>query len=190
MKTIGLIDNHDSFTYNLVAYLRQCRAKVIVKNNTTPVSVIKKLKPDLLVYSPGPGNPAQAGKLLTYIKKFSGVIPQFGVCLGMQAMLEAFGGSLQVLPKPVHGRGSVITHDGSGIFQGLPKTLLVGRYHSLAADYVPDCFVVTAKTKDNIVMGISHKSLSITGVQFHPESILTNPHYGLKMIRNVLEQKN
>lgn len=188
-KQIVLIDNFDSFTYNLVDYFRQCGATVEVYRNTTPVAKIKQTKPALMVYSPGPGNPRQSGHLLEYIKTFSGQVPQFGVCLGLQAMVEAFGGSLHVLKRPMHGKSSPIKHDGKTIFQGLPNPLIVGRYHSLAADVVPTEFVVSARSvDDDQVMAIRHRSLPIEAVQFHPESILTaKDQVGLQMIRNVLK---
>lgn len=188
-KQIILIDNFDSFTYNLVDYLRQLGATVTVLRNNTPVATVKQAKPDLVVYSPGPGNPSQSGHLLEYIKTFSGVYPQFGVCLGLQAMVEAFGGSLQVLKKPMHGKASLIKHDAGTIFHSVPNPLLVGRYHSLVADRVPSEFVVSARSlDDDQVMAIRHQTLPIEAVQFHPESILTAKNsVGLKMIRNVLE---
>ncbi len=186
---VVLIDNFDSFTYNLVDYLRQCGAMVTVFRNTTPIAKVKQAQPDLVVYSPGPGNPSQSGHLLEYIKTFTGVYPQFGVCLGLQAMVEAFGGSLQVLKKPMHGKASLVQHDGGSIFTGLPNPLTVGRYHSLAADQVPPEFVVSARSlDDDQVMAIRHKTLPIEAVQFHPESILTaKDGLGLQLIRNVLE---
>lgn len=188
-KRIVLIDNFDSFTYNLVDYFRQCGATVEVYRNTTPVAKIKQTKPDLIVYSPGPGNPSQSGHLLEYIKTFSGQVPQFGVCLGLQAMVEAFGGSLRVLDYPMHGKSSPIQHDGKTIFKGLPNPMVVGRYHSLVADHVPPEFEVSARTaEDDLVMAIRHTSLAIEAVQFHPESILTaKDQVGLQMIRNVLK---
>lgn len=170
-------------------YLRQLGATVTVFRNNTSVAKVKQVRPDLVVYSPGPGNPSQSGHLLEYIKTFSGVYPQFGVCLGLQAIVEAFGGSLQVLKKPMHGKSSLIKHDGGSIFTGLPNPLTVGRYHSLAADQVSAEFVVSARSlDDDQVMAIRHKSLPIEAVQFHPESILTAKNsVGLKMISNVLE---
>ncbi len=188
-KHVVLIDNFDSFTYNLVDYFRQLGATVDVHRNTVSVATVANLRPDLVVYSPGPGNPSQAGHLLDYITAFQGKFPQFGVCLGMQAMIEALGGTLRVLEHPVHGKASEITHDGQTIFQGLPSPMLVGRYHSLAADVMPTELTASAQTVgDQVVMAIRHRSLPIEGVQFHPESILTaQSNHGLKIIRNVLE---
>ncbi len=186
--TIILIDNFDSFTYNLVDYFRQCGATVTVFRNTTAVIKVKQTKPDLVVYSPGPGNPSQSGHLLEYIKTFTGVYPQFGVCLGLQAMVEAFGGTLQVLEHPMHGKSSQVKHDGKTIFTNLPNPLTVGRYHSLAADRVPAEFIVSARSlDDDQVMAIRHVTLPIEAVQFHPESILTaKNNVGLQLIQNVL----
>lgn len=188
-KRLVLIDNFDSFTYNLVDYFRQLGAEVTVYRNNVSTGKVQAAKPDLVVYSPGPGNPSQSGNLLQYIKTFSGVYPQFGVCLGLQAMIEAFGGSLKVLKKPMHGKSSLIKHDGGSIFTGLPNPLTVGRYHSLAADRVPVEFMVSARSlDDDQVMAIRHKSLPIEAVQFHPESILTaKDGLGLQIIRNVME---
>lgn len=188
-KHILLIDNFDSFTYNLVDYFRQLGATVTVKRNTASVASVSQLPIDLVVYSPGPGNPQQSGHLLDYIEHFTGKRPQFGVCLGLQAMVEALGGTLQVLKHPMHGKASPMQHDGKTIFQGLPNPMMVGRYHSLAADRLPAEFTVSARsTDDDVVMAIRHKTLPIEGVQFHPESILTAQHQtGLKLIANVLK---
>lgn len=188
---VVLIDNFDSFTYNLVDYFKQCGANITVYRNTVPVATVAKTPADLIVYSPGPGNPSQAGHLLDYIKYFSRaphVVPQFGVCLGLQAMVEAFGGSLKVLAQPVHGKASRVRHDGKTIFKGLPNPLVVGRYHSLAAKIVPAEFTVSARTVvDDVVMAIRHNTLPLEAVQFHPESILTNPTAaGVRLIKNVL----
>lgn len=188
MHRIVLIDNFDSFTYNLVDYFKQAGADVTVLTNTASITEIQQFQPQLLVYSPGPGNPSQAGNLLAYIKYFSEKnLPQFGVCLGMQAMIESFGGTLQVLPEPKHGKTSLIDCMPGKVFRDLPKRFEVGRYHSLAAQIVPECFTVVATTiDDNTVMAIEHNTLLISGVQFHPESILTNPEIGLRIIKNVL----
>lgn len=193
---IVMIDNFDSFTFNLVDYFKQAGARLTVYRNTAAVSTIEKLQPDLLVYSPGPGNPQQAGNVLTYIKHFAERVPQFGVCLGMQAMVEAFGGSLRVLSQPVHGKSSMVHHDGKTIFQGIVNPMEVGRYHSLAAERMPDALTVSATTidhpaglpQDEVVMAVRHTTLPIEGVQFHPESILSFKNKaGMQMIRNVLQ---
>lgn len=191
-----MIDNFDSFTFNLVDYFKQAGARLTVYRNTVAVSTIEKLHPDLLVYSPGPGNPQQAGNLLTFIQHFAERVPQFGVCLGMQAMIEAFGGSLRVLPQPVHGKASLVKHDGNTIFSGIASPMEVGRYHSLAAERMPDALAVSATTidhpanlsEDEVVMAVRHTTLPIEGVQFHPESILSFKNTaGLQMIHNVLK---
>lgn len=188
-KQIVLIDNFDSFTFNLVDYLKQCGAQVTVFRNTVPVSTVSAAKPDVLIYSPGPGNPSQSGNLLAYIKHFSGKVPEFGVCLGLQAIIESFGGTLQVLDHPKHGKASPVQHDGKTIFTGLVNPMTAGRYHSLAADRVPVDFVISARsTDDDVVMAIRHNTLPIEAVQFHPESILTAKQgAGLQLIRNVLK---
>lgn len=195
---ILMIDNFDSFTYNLVDYLKQTGAKVTVLRNTASVADAVAVGADGIVYSPGPGTPSEAGNLLAYIMEFtrSGT-PQFGVCLGMQAMIEVFGGTLRVLPKPKHGKSSLIAHNGEGVFAGLPNPMEVGRYHSLAADIVPPIVTVTATTNDGdvaegengeVVMAIQHNALPIAGVQFHPESVLSfADNAGLAMMRNVVE---
>lgn len=193
MKHVVMIDNFDSFTFNLVDYFKQMGARLTVYRNTATIKTIEKIRPDLLVYSPGPGNPQQAGNLLEYIKHFSDQIPQFGVCLGMQAMVEAFGGTLRILPEPVHGKSSDIQHDNRTIFKDLPNPMEVGRYHSLAAEKMPLHFEVSARTvdkkTDDVVMAIRHHTLPIEGVQFHPESILSyKDKAGFQMICNVMEE--
>lgn len=188
-RQIVLIDNFDSFTYNLVDYFKQGGARVTVYRNTVSPRTVAKARPDLIVYSPGPGNPRQAGNLLRTIQYFSAKqMPQFGVCLGLQAVIEAFGGTLRVLDHPLHGKSSLIRHDGQTIFRRLPNPMLVGRYHSLAADQVPAVLAVTATTvADKIVMAVRHRQLPIEAVQFHPESILTSQQsVGLQLIKNVL----
>lgn len=193
IRNVVMIDNFDSFTYNLVDYLKQTGVRVTVFRNTTPVKAIERASPDLLVFSPGPGNPSQAGHLLQYIRFFSKRVPQFGVCLGLQAMVEAFGGSLRILKRPYHGKASLVKHTGEGIFQNIPNPVAVGRYHSLAVATMPENFTVTATTTDpengEVVMAIKHTTLPLQAVQFHPESILTAKHQaGLQMIRNLIDQ--
>lgn len=187
-RHIVLIDNFDSFTFNLVDYFKQCGAQVTVYCNDVAPAIIMRARPRLVVYSPGPGNPKRAGHLLEYIDYFTGRLPQFGVCLGLQAMIEANGGSLRVLKQPLHGKTSLIQHDGKTIFTDLPNPLSVGRYHSLAASAVPNEFEVSATTvADQTVMAIRHRRLPIEAVQFHPESILTSARQvGLHLIDNVL----
>ena len=183
---ITMIDNFDSFTFNLVDYFRRLECAVRVYRNNIPVDIVAASEPDLLVFSPGPSTPSNAGNLLAYIHHFHQHVPLFGVCLGHQAMIEYFGGTLRVLPRPYHGKQSEIDHHGQGIYEDLPSPLPVGRYHSLVGDVIPDVFDVTA-TWGDVVMGVRHRSLPIEGVQFHPESILTmeNSH-GLRLLGNLL----
>ena len=182
------IDNFDSFTYNLVDDFckRDCIAKVYRAD--TPLDTLKKIaedfKPDLLVISPGPGNPSSAGVTLEAIGYFKDILPIFGVCLGHQALVEYFGGVVSHAPKVMHGKASKVTHNGKGIFEGVENPLQAGRYHSLCAVKVPECLEVTAQYED-IVMGVQHKQKTIFGVQFHPESILTPT--GGKIIQNLLK---
>jgi anthranilate synthase/aminodeoxychorismate synthase-like glutamine amidotransferase len=182
------IDNFDSFTYNLVDDFckRDCTAKVYRAD--TPLESLKQIaeefKPDLLVISPGPGTPAKAGVTLQAIGYFQDRLPIFGVCLGHQAIVEYFGGTVSHAPKVMHGKSSKIIHNGKGIFEGLENPLQAGRYHSLCAIKTPDCLEVTAQY-DNIVMAVEHKQKPIFGVQFHPESILTPT--GGKIIQNLLK---
>jgi anthranilate synthase/aminodeoxychorismate synthase-like glutamine amidotransferase len=184
------IDNFDSFTYNLVDDFckRDCIAKVYRAD--TPLENLKQIaeefKPNLLVISPGPGTPANAGVTLKAIGYFKDILPIFGVCLGHQAIVEYFGGKISHAPTVCHGKASRVTHNGKDIFEGLENPLQAGRYHSLCAvpTEVPDCLEVTAKF-DDIIMGVRHKEKPIFGVQFHPESILTPT--GGKIIQNLLK---
>ncbi|MBU1261067.1 MAG: aminodeoxychorismate/anthranilate synthase component II [Planctomycetes bacterium] len=182
------IDNFDSFTYNLVDDFckRDCIAKVYRAD--TPLEKLKKIaedfRPDLLVISPGPGTPAKAGVTLEAIGYFKDILPIFGVCLGHQAIVEYFGGTVSHAPIVCHGKASKVTHNGKGIFESVENPLQAGRYHSLCAVEVPDCLEVTAQYED-IVMGVQHKQKPIFGVQFHPESILTPT--GGKIIQNLLK---
>lgn len=181
------IDNFDSFTYNLVDDFckRNCIAKVYRAD--TPLESLKKIaeqfEPDLLVISPGPGNPKSAGVTLEAIGYFKDRLPIFGVCLGHQALVEYFGGVVSHAPKVMHGKSSKVTHNEKGIFANVENPLQAGRYHSLCATKMPDCLEVTAEY-ENIVMGLQHKEKPIFGVQFHPESILTPA--GGKIIQNLL----
>jgi anthranilate synthase component II len=183
---VTVIDNFDSFTFNLVDYFRRLECQVRVYRNNIPVDIVAASEPDLLVLSPGPSTPHNAGYLLDYIDYFHRLRPIFGVCLGHQAMIEYFGGSLRVLPRPYHGKQSLIEHCGTGIYRNLPSPLPVGRYHSLIGDRIPEVLEVTA-TWGEVVMGVRHRTLPVEGVQFHPESILTMEHsHGLRLIRNLL----
>lgn len=185
---IFLVDNYDSFTFNLAEYFKIQGAEVTVYRNDLDPELIEAHDPDLIVLSPGPSVPSNAGNLLAVIERYAGQRPIFGVCLGHQAIIEAMGGQLDFLDYPVHGKSSPITHDGRGLFKGLPNPVDVGRYHSLIGSKVPDCLEVTAQSEEGIVMAVEHKQHKILGVQFHPESILTaKGDHGLSMIANLLD---
>jgi anthranilate synthase/aminodeoxychorismate synthase-like glutamine amidotransferase len=171
---ILVLDNYDSFTWNLVHLFEERGADVhVFRNDAITVSEAEALAPDRLVISPGPGRPEDAGVSLELVRALGPRVPTLGVCLGHQAVVEAFGGSVGSARALLHGKASVIRHDGHGVFSGLPDEIEVGRYHSLAATEVPDELVVTARTDDGEVMGVRHRTLRIEGVQFHPESVLT-----------------
>jgi len=182
------IDNFDSFTYNLVDEFAKRKCPTKVYRADTPLVELKKVakdfKPDLLVLSPGPGCPSTAGVTLEAIDYFHDKLCVFGVCLGHQALVQYFGGTVGHAPEVMHGKPSRITHDGTGVFEGLENPLQAGRYHSLCATALPPCLRKTAEF-ETIVMGIQHTTLPIYGVQFHPESILTPA--GGKIIENVLQ---
>jgi len=184
---ILLIDNYDSFTYNLVQAFLVLEAEVLVyRNDAITVQDAKSLRPTHLVISPGPGRPSDAGRSLEMIDAFVGDVPVLGVCLGHQSLVEYFGGEIVSAASLMHGKTSIIHHDGEGIFTGVPNPLEVGRYHSLAAnrDLVPKVLTVTARTDDEEIMGVRHVALPVEGVQFHPESVLT-PH-GPQLLENFL----
>ena len=169
-----VLDNYDSFTWNLVHLFEERGAEVhVFRNDAITVSEAEAIAPDRLVISPGPGRPEDAGVSLELIRALGSRVPTLGVCLGHQAVVEAFGGSIGSARALLHGKASVIHHDGKGVFAGLPEEIEVGRYHSLAATRVPDELVVTARTDDDEVMGVRHRTLRVEGVQFHPESVLT-----------------
>jgi anthranilate synthase/aminodeoxychorismate synthase-like glutamine amidotransferase len=178
-----MIDNYDSFTYNLVQYLRMLGAEVLVHRNDA-LSVVEALalEPSHLVVSPGPGTPRDAGISIDVIKAFAGRVPVLGVCLGHQAIVEAWGGHVRPAMSLMHGKTSRVFHDGRGVYADLPQPFEAGRYHSLAVrrDELPAELEVSAYTEDGEVMGVRHKTLPVEGVQFHPESVLT-PH-GLTML--------
>ena len=180
-----MIDNYDSFTYNLVHLFEELGAEVVtVRNDAITVDEAAALAPDRLVVSPGPGRPADAGVSIEVIRRLGETTPTLGVCLGHQAIVEAYGGTVGQARALLHGKASVVTHDGRGVYEGLPDELEVGRYHSLAATEVPDDLTITAQTADGEVMGVRHARLPIEGVQFHPESVLTP--LGPELARNFL----
>jgi anthranilate synthase component II len=184
-----MIDNYDSFTYNLVQYLGELGQDVhVVRNDAISIAEITRLAPQYLVISPGPCAPQQAGISLAAIREFAGKIPLLGVCLGHQAIGEAFGGKVVHAKKLMHGKVSPVTHENVGVFRGLPNPLICTRYHSLAIERVtlPDCLAVTASTEDGEIMGVRHKTLAVEGVQFHPESILTER--GHDLLKNFLTE--
>lgn len=173
---ILLIDNYDSFTYNLVQYLGELGAEVLVKrNDEITLDQIASLAPERVVISPGPCTPNEAGISIDLIKRFAGDIPILGVCLGHQAIGAAYGGDVVRAPYVMHGKTSEIRHDGKTIYRGIPNPFTATRYHSLVIDRntLPDVLEITAETVDGIIMGVRHKEFAIEGVQFHPESILT-----------------
>ena len=184
MKVL-MVDNYDSFTYNLVHLLEELGAEVVtVRNDAISPDEAVALAPDRLVVSPGPGRPADAGVSVELIRRLGPTTRTLGVCLGHQAIVEAFGGHVGQARALLHGKSSVVSHDGNGVFAGLPPDVEVGRYHSLAATTVPDELVVTSRAADGEVMGVRHLRYSIEGVQFHPESVLTP--LGPDMARNFL----
>jgi anthranilate synthase component II len=180
-----MIDNYDSFTYNLVHLFEELGAEVVtVRNDAITVDEARHGGFDRLVVSPGPGRPETAGISIDLIRALGPSVPTLGVCLGHQAIVEAFGGTVGQAKALLHGKASVISHDGLGIYAELPADVEVGRYHSLAATEVPDDLTVTSHTQDGEVMGVRHRELPIEGVQFHPESVLTP--LGPAMARNFL----
>jgi anthranilate synthase component 2 len=182
-----MVDNYDSFTYNLVHLFEELGAEVVVRrNDELGVDEAEALAPDRLVVSPGPGRPTDAGVSVELIRTIGPRVPTLGVCLGHQAIVEAFGGDIGQAKALLHGKASTVVHDGRGVFAGLPERFDAGRYHSLAAVRVPDELEVSARTEDGEVMGVRHRELPIEGVQFHPESVLTLP-LGRDIARNFLE---
>jgi anthranilate synthase/aminodeoxychorismate synthase-like glutamine amidotransferase len=187
MPRLLLIDNYDSFTYNLVQAFLVLGAEVIVhRNDEITVEAALALEPTHLCISPGPGTPRDAGVSMKMIEAFAGRIPVFGVCLGHQSLVEVFGGRVVRAPRLMHGKTSLVSHDGRGVFAGLPDPLQAGRYHSLIAerDAIPASLEVTAWTAEGEIMGVRHRELAVEGVQFHPESILTPD--GPKLMGNFL----
>jgi len=183
-----VIDNYDSFTYNLVQYLGELGADMkVVRNDEVSVDEIENdLRPERILISPGPGTPDDAGITLSAIERFAGKLPILGVCLGHQAIGQHFGGEVVRAPVPVHGKPVEIKHDGKTIFDGIPQDFSAGRYHSLVVERnsVPDCLEISAESPDGLVMAMRHKTEKIEGVQFHPESILTD--HGKLLLKNFL----
>jgi len=185
---ILMIDNFDSFTYNLVQYLGEAGHELVVKrNDEITLDEIADMKPDHLIISPGPCSPNEAGISVAAIERFAGEIPILGVCLGHQAIGQAFGGKIVRAQSLMHGKTSEIHHDNRGVFESLPEPFAATRYHSLAIEResVPDCLEVSARTPDGEIMGVRHKTLPLEGVQFHPESILTGEH-GKTLLQNFI----
>ena len=185
---ILMIDNYDSFTYNLVQAFRELGADMqVIRNDQIDVDGIRALAPSALILSPGPGNPDSAGVTLAAIKEFAGKVPLFGVCLGHQSIAQAFGGRIVHAKRLMHGKTSRIHHDGRGVFAGLEQDFPAMRYHSLAVEResLPDCFEISAETDDGEIMGLRHKTFPIESVQYHPESIGTPE--GMKQMRNFVQ---
>jgi para-aminobenzoate synthetase component 2 len=184
-----VIDNYDSFTYNLVQYLGELGAEMrVFRNDEITVDAIEnELEPQQILISPGPGTPDDAGISLGVIERFSDKLPILGVCLGHQAIGQYFGGKVVRGPEPVHGKPVSVTHDGKTIFSSVPQDFSAGRYHSLVVDRdsIPECLEISAESPDGLVMAVRHKQLPIEGVQFHPESILTE--HGKTLLANFLE---
>jgi len=189
IEMILMVDNYDSFTYNLVQYLGQLGEELIVKrNDEITIKEIEELNPDFLMISPGPCSPNEAGISMEAIEYFAGKIPIFGVCLGHQSIAQVFGGNVVRAERLMHGKTSEIFHDGKTIFANLPNPFTATRYHSLIVkkETLPDCFEISAWTAAEEIMAIRHKMLPIEGVQFHPESIMTK--HGLDLLQNFINQ--
>lgn len=187
-KRVVVVDNYDSFTYNLVQYLESLGARCDVRlNDRTTVAEIDAAAPDGVLISPGPGTPDDAGITLEVLRELAGTRPIFGVCLGQQAMAQAWGGRVVRAPRLMHGKTSPIEHDGCGVFARLPSPFEATRYHSLIVEEssLPECFEISARTPEGEIMGIRHRQLPVEGVQFHPESILTE--HGMTLVGNWLE---
>lgn len=185
---ILMIDNYDSFTYNIVQEFGMLGADVrVVKNDAIDCAGIAALRPAALVFSPGPGNPDTAGVTLAAVKAFAGKVPLLGICLGHQSIAQAFGGRIVGAKRLMHGKTSQLKHDGRGLFRGFPQGMEVMRYHSLAVERatLPDCFEISAESEDGEIMGLRHRTLPVESVQYHPESIGTPD--GIRQLRNFLD---
>ena len=188
---IAVVDNYDSFTYNLVQYLGELGADVLVfRNDAVRVEELEALEPTHVVISPGPGTPTEAGITLRLIQAIAGRIPLLGVCLGHQAIGQAFGGKVVRARKVMHGKVSRIRHDGRGVFARLPEEFAATRYHSLVVEdaTAPACLEVSARSEDGEIMGLRHRSLAVEGVQFHPEALLTE--HGHRLLQNFIEGRS
>ena len=189
MKVL-LLDNYDSFTYNLAQYLGELgHPPDVRRNDAISIAEVEAMRPDRIVISPGPGRPEDAGITVELIRGFGSRVPVLGVCLGHQGIGQAFGGAVVPAPAPKHGKTSMVTHDGRGVFQGVSSPFEAGRYHSLtvAADGLPDALEIAAQADDDgVVMALRHKTYPLHGVQFHPESVLTGD--GRRLLRNFLER--
>jgi anthranilate synthase component II len=188
---IAMIDNYDSFTYNLVQYLGELGAEVKVwRNDEITVDALEALAPERIVLSPGPCTPNEAGITLEVLERLSERIPILGVCLGHQAIGQAFGGKVVRAKQVMHGKVSRIRHDGRGVFSGVPDEFVATRYHSLVLERetLPDCLALTARAEDGEIMGVRHRSLAVEGVQFHPEALLTE--HGHRMLDNFLKGRH
>jgi anthranilate synthase component 2 len=184
-----MIDNYDSFTYNLVQYLGELGAVVrVVRNDEMTVDAIEALAPERIVISPGPCTPNEAGISVTLVERLAGRVPILGVCLGHQSIGQAFGGRIVRARAIMHGKVSTVRHGGEGVFAGLPGTFTATRYHSLVVEResLPDCLAVTAESDDGEIMGLRHRSLAVEGVQFHPEALLTE--HGHSLLKNFLQR--
>lgn len=185
---ILMIDNYDSFTYNIVQEFGMLGADVrVVKNDAIDCAGIAALRPAALVFSPGPGNPDTAGVTLAAVKAFAGKVPLLGICLGHQSIAQAFGGRIVGAKRLMHGKTSQLKHDGRGLFRGFPQGMEVMRYHSLAVERatLPDCFEISAEAEDGEIMGLRHRTLPVESVQYHPESIGTPD--GIRQLQNFLD---
>jgi anthranilate synthase/aminodeoxychorismate synthase-like glutamine amidotransferase len=188
MVKVLLIDNYDSFVHNIAQYLGEMGAEVIVMRNDVTYEDVKGIEPDRIVLSPGPGHPTDSGICLKILQILAKEVPTLGVCLGHQALVHEYGGKIVRAKELIHGKTSEIHHEGEGLFKRIPTPFSATRYHSLIAENgksVPDCLDITARTEDGIIMAVQHKQYPIHGLQFHPESILTQ--YGRDILRNFLE---
>ena len=187
VQKILLLDNNDSFTYNLMQYLQVLGCEVVVVERDVPLARVEAIAPERIVLSPGPGTPQEAVRAREVTEAFAGRVPLLGICLGMQVIASVFGARVVRAPAPVHGKTSDVFHDGEALFSGLPNPLVAMRYHSLIVerDGLPEQLCVSAETADGLIMGLRHQSLSVTGVQFHPESIMTET--GMPLLANFLK---